>query len=116
MSKKYENQIKLFGAIVLEKGQKKSFNTSLIQRGVVTNFATNDEQTKAIKSMFEAINVTTLFSREERLNSDPYDLIIKQIMHYIEIYGLDQPGLFDLEVTKGKILPIRYIEKHLAPY
>ena len=110
MSNKYENQIKLFGAVVLDKGQKKGFNTSIIQRGVVTNFTANVEQTAAIKSLFETINVTTLFSRDERLNSDPYELIVKQILHYIEIYGLDTPGLFDLEVTKGKILPVRFIQ------
>lgn len=110
MSKKYENQIKLFGSVVLEKGQKKEANTSLVQRGVVTNFTSNAEQTKAIKALFEAINVTTLFSREERLTAEPFTLINKQILHYIEIYGLDMPGLFDLEVTKGKILPIRFIQ------
>lgn len=107
---KYENQIKLFGVMTLEKGQKKEIDTTSVKRGVVTNFSPTAEQKKAINVHFETIKVTTLFSRDERLNSTPEELITKQILHYIEIYGLDAPGLFDLEVTKGKILPIRYIQ------
>lgn len=104
--------IKLFNSIVLEDNQKTvDLDHSLTAKnGVITNFAPSDEQKKAIKEVFQKINITTLFGKKERENSSPEELIMKQILHYIEIYGLDMPGLFDLEVTKGKILSITFLK------
>ena len=110
-SKQQIKVIKLFNSIVLEDEQKtlvgKSFEN--ICSGVITNFVPNEKQKKALKETFHKINVTTLFGKKEREESTVDQLITKQLLHYIEIYGLDQPGLFNLEVSKGKILPIVYI-------
>ena len=97
----------LFKVIVLSNGQKimepQLGNVSL---GYVTNFAPTSQQKNALVQAFKPLPITTLFSVEERKQADISSLIAVQLLHYIEVYGLGCPGLFNLEVTKGKVLVI----------
>ena len=98
--------VSLFKVMVARKGK---FNLSNVEYGFVTDFEPTTEQVKVLKSIFKPLPIVTLFSVEERKNSSPEELICKQILHYIETYGLESSGLFNLEVTKGKIISIAYI-------
>lgn len=110
MSKANAQVIELFNCCVIGDDQKRVIDHTLtLKNGVVTNFHPTNYQAEAIKSIFKKINITTLFGKKERLNDSIDKLIIKQLLHYVEVYGLDNPGLFELEVTKGKILPIAFI-------
>jgi hypothetical protein len=84
--------------------------TGNILSGVVTNFVPNANQTKILKSKCAPLDVKTLFGREERENADIEDLMIKQFMHYIEVYGLNAPGLFNLEVNSGTVSTLDFIK------
>ncbi len=99
--------VNLFKVVVAKRGK---LNVSNIKYGFVTDFEPTDEQVAMLKSLFKPLPLVTLFSKEERLNSSPEELILKQILHYFETYGLEMPGLFNLEVTKGKIVSIAYIK------
>lgn len=84
-------------------------NLDYVGKGFVTDFTPTKSQRKILEETYKPLNVTTLFSVKERENSDPIELIQKQILHYFEIYGLDIPGLFNLEVTKGKVVTMTYV-------
>lgn len=77
--------------------------------GVVTDFDPTDEQSAVLVAANKPLDITTLFTREERETASLEHLLVKQILHYIEVYGLDAPGLFDLECHQGKIVPLRYV-------
>jgi hypothetical protein len=77
--------------------------------GFVTNFKPSRAQLELLRATFKPINLTTLFSLTEA-TGDPDTLLMKQILHYIEVYGLDEPGLFKLEVEGGKSTVIRFVK------
>ena len=84
-------------------------DTSLIDRGLITNFVPSNSEARDLKSFNRPLNIKTLFTREERDNGDINDLITIQLSHYLEVYGLGMPGLFDLEVTSGTIIKMNLI-------
>jgi len=77
--------------------------------GLVLDFQPDSKQTRVLKDYFKPLEMRTLFSREERDNADLEHLITKQILHYIEVYGLDTPGLFNLEVDNGIVVTMNYV-------
>jgi hypothetical protein len=77
--------------------------------GVVTDFDPNEEQSAALVAFHQPIDIRTLFTREERETASLEHLIVKQVLHYIEVYGLGAPGLFDLECDNGTITSMRYV-------
>lgn len=78
--------------------------------GVVTDFNPNEQQSAALVAFYQPIDIITLFTREERETASLEHLLMKQVLHYIEVYGLGAPGLFDLEVTGGTIMSMRYVQ------
>src|SRR5258708_18211142 len=84
-------------------------NVSYIDHGFITDFLPTPKQLDILLEKYKPLPLTTLFSAKERSESDLLTLIMKQILHYIEVYGLDSPGLFDLEVTDGKVLSLVFI-------
>jgi hypothetical protein len=103
----YDKEIlDLFKVMVTDSGL--SVNT-FPNIGVVTNFKPSPMQEIVLNDYFKPIDIVTLFSVEERKEFDPVALITKQILHYIEVYGLSQPGLFELEVYGGKIITANYV-------
>lgn len=83
---------------------------TFIGLGVVTDFDPNAEQGTALVAANKPLNITTLFTREERETASLEHLLVKQVLHYIEVYGLGAPGLFDLEVTTGQIVSMRFVK------
>lgn len=104
----FEKQtIDLFKVVVIDEKQRvKKLFTDNVSLGYVTDFKPTQAQASVLATSFAPLPVTTLFTVEERKTGDIHALILKQILHYVEVYGLDAPGLFDLEVTKGKTVSI----------
>lgn len=106
-----KNIFELFGKVLISsEAIRTSANLDLVKYGVVTDFLLTEEQEQFLKTVNTSEQISTLFSVKERKNGPPEDLITKQLLHYIEVYGLGSPGLFNLEV-KGKKLevPILYV-------
>jgi hypothetical protein len=78
--------------------------------GVVMDFAPTAIQNTILESHFKPLDTTTLFTREERKTASLEYLLVKQILHYIEVYGLDTPGLFNLETSSGTITTMRFVK------
>ena len=103
----------LFNCMVLGGGQLGRMvppYLGLIDAGVVTDFIPSAEQAGALTMVNEPLPVTTLFSREEREIAPLEHLLTKQLLHYIETYGLNMPGLFDLEVKDGTLVTMTYVK------
>jgi hypothetical protein len=103
--------LKLFNALVVSpETSVGEIDTTYVEKfGVVTNFKVDAHQHYALAEQFQPLPIRTLFGRVERDTSSVLELITKQILHYVEVYGLNRPGLFDLEVEEGKILNLRFI-------
>lgn len=95
---------------LLSSEYKDELSVSLASHGVILNFIPTANQTKILKDHFKPLDLRTLFSVEERANADPVQLIAKQLIHYYEVYGINQPGLFNLEFEGGKIVPATFIK------
>lgn len=103
----YTQIIDLFKVIVLASDQATTKpQLGEIAQGYITNFVPTTPQMRALAESFKPLPITTLFSVVERNSGNPQALIVKQMLHYIEVYGLDSPGLFELEVTKGKVVVV----------
>lgn len=107
------NVLKLFNALVVSPSTgsvENIINTSLVEKyGVVIDFTADRNQQAALAAQFQPLPIRTLFGRVERDTASVFSLITKQILHYIEVYGLNRPGLFDLEVEEGKVISLRYV-------
>ena len=90
--------------------KKTDYDFSMVEYGIVTDFHITDAIREILKEKYSPINVTTLFTVDERMNSSVESLIQKQILHYIEVYGLNTPGLFNLETTSGSITSFNFIK------
>lgn len=102
----YEQEIlDLFKVMVAEKSGSYHYSD-----GCVTDFVPNKEQAEVLRKAYGGLDITTLFTTEERRSGDIHDLIFKQILHYIEVYGLNSPGLFNLEVTEGRVITLTYVK------
>ena len=100
----------LFKTVVVSQDQKvKNYNFDLISRGIVLDFNPTILQKEGLKSYFQPLNVKTLFSVDEAENASPEELITKQFLHYIEVYGLNAPGLLNLEVSEGRKVSITFV-------
>ena len=103
----FSTAVELFKVAVAERTQ---LNLQYVMEGFVTDFNPTVGQLTLLRLLFQPLPITTLFSVTERANSSPVELVMKQLLHYIEVYGLDAPGLFQLEVSAGKIAPVVYIK------
>ena len=105
-----QHTLKLFKVLVVSEQDKvKAPNTTLIKHGLVLDFIPTRDQVEILKSVYKPLDITTLFTRHERDNADIYHLIGKQLLHYVEVYGLNRPGLFNLEVNDGQLITMNYI-------
>lgn len=108
------NILKLFKVMVIEDHQRcdPEVHASGIcgKKNVVTDFIPSATQQLFLDEQFKPIDIKTLFSWEERTQGSFWDLLYKQLTHYYEVYGLDQPGLFDLEVPGGYIVPMTFVK------
>ena len=100
----------LFKVVVLNEGQVAGdvvFDNAL--KGFVTNFVPTADQLAVLKENYKPLNVNTLFTVEERESGDLDLLLTRQLLHYIEVYGLNAAGLFDLEVSDGQVATLVYV-------
>jgi ribosomal protein S17E len=101
----------LFKVMVITEDQKNSkLNLNLADRGIVLDFDPTPSQMVHLKSCFEPLQLKTLFTVNDIENSSSELLMAKQILHYIEVYGLRMPGLFNLEVDCGEVVTVNYIK------
>ena len=103
----------LFNCMVATDRQRmthKRFGTGYAHLGVVLDFHPNPEQIKILEEVCKPLDITTLFTREERETAPVEHLLVKQLIHYFEVYGLDMPGLFDLECPGGQIVSMRLVK------
>jgi hypothetical protein len=105
----YTKEIAELFKVVITDSPVGEWNTSNILNGYVTNFRLTSSQASVLNELYSPIPVNTLFSVEERTKGDIQDLLAKQFLHYIEVYGLNSPGLFDLEANDGTIVNIAYV-------
>lgn len=84
-------------------------NMDFLDAGLVLDFDPTETQERILRSLNVPIEVRTFFSREERENADPLELITKQILHYVEIYGFGEPGEFSQLSYEGTILPVKIL-------
>lgn len=105
------NVLSLFNSVVIANSQSSGeLNTSLLEKySVITDFKPDAIQTAAIADFYRPLAVRTLFTRNERDNASLMHLLTKQILHYIETYGFNSPGLFGLEVEEGTIINLRNV-------
>ena len=97
----------LFKVMLAPKGQL-DFGNAL--DGFITDFTPSPDQLKLLRKEFEALPVQTLFTVEERAQGSFEYLITKQLLHYFEVYGLGAPGLFELEVSSGRIATLTFVQ------
>lgn len=96
----------LFNVLPAESG---AFDASHAADGFVTNFKPTSAQRSLLKETFKPVDLHTLFSLGEA-SGDLEDMLIKQVLHYFEVYGLNMPGLFNLEVEGGKTTSLRFVK------
>lgn len=101
----------LFKVMVITEDQKNAgMNFNLIDRGIVLDFDPTPNQTKVLKSHFKPLKLKTLFTVEDIENSSPELLMAKQMLHYLEVYGLHAPGLFNLEIDGGEVVTMNFVK------
>ena len=101
----------LFNCLVVNEDQIRGAPClTLVGRGVVTDFDPNMQQAAVLTTQLKPLSITTLFTREERETASLDYLLTKQLLHYIEVYGLNAPGLFDLECKQGQIVTMHFVK------
>lgn len=103
-----QHVLKLFKAMVTDGVG--NLDLSNVASGFITNFRPTPKQLKLLQEEFKPLNLTTLFSVEQRETLSAQELIYLQVLHYIEIYGLNSPGLFNLEQKNGQVATIAYVQ------
>jgi hypothetical protein len=101
--------LKLFNVIIADKAS--GIDTSMLQQsGVVTDFKITNDIKNVIEDNFKPLDVNVLFSKTYYDQASSFELIVKQVLHYVEVYGLHMPGLFNLEMNEGVIITPRFIK------
>ena len=102
--------LELFNAMVVTATAAAPCTALLSTNGIVTDFLIEPTHRTALTEYFKPLDVKTLFGRAERDTASLSDLLTKQFLHYVEVYGLDSPGLFNLEVNDGKIVKCHFVK------
>lgn len=104
--------LELFNCVVVDEEQfTEVSNFQFIDHGIVLNFWPSAQQSKSILEYHKPLNLNTMFSREERDTASLEELITKQMVHYIEVYGLNSPGLFNVTFESTKqVVAFKYIQ------
>ncbi len=81
-----------------------------VANGLITDFVPSMDHATILLSYHPPLNIKTLFTREERDTAPLEHLLVKQVLHYIEVYGLGTPGLFGLECDGGTIATMHFVK------
>jgi hypothetical protein len=109
------NLLKLFNVMAVPQTSSITKTTLLSDYGVLTNFQISNIQKDAIMEYCKPLDVKVLFGKTERDEKSTLELINKQLLHYLEVYGLNSPGLFDLEVDEGEVIKLTFIKGLTIP-
>jgi hypothetical protein len=109
------NILKLFNAVAVPETTIQINATLLKSHGVVTNFPMSSIHKDAITEHYKPLDAIVLFGKTERDSKSEFELITKQLFHYIEVYGLNTPGLFNLEVNEGKVIKLTFVKGLTIP-
>lgn len=80
-----------------------------VANGYVTDFIPTAAEAKLLLAHCKPLPIITLFSRQEREEGNLLELLTKQVLHYIEVYGFNQPGTFNLEAHNGSLMTLTKI-------
>lgn len=104
------NLLKLFNVLAVPETKVGTNTTLLHDYGVVTDFPMSNIHKEVITDYFKPLDGIVLFGKTERDRKSSYELFTKQLFHYIEVYGLNSPGLFNLEVNEGKVIKLTFVK------
>lgn len=107
--------LKLFNAVAVPEVASTTNTTLLESHGVVTNFPMTNIHVQAITEYYKPLDAKVLFGKTERDAKSEFELITKQVLHYVEVYGLNSPGLFNLEVDEGKVIKLTFVKGLTIP-
>jgi hypothetical protein len=103
--------LELFNCLVIDEVQRVyRLNYPLIDRGIITDFMPTETQKSMLASIYKPLPLNTFFTREERETASLEHLLVKQFLHYFEVYGLGQPGLFDLTTSSGTVVTMHFVQ------
>lgn len=99
----------LFNALVVEDRQPADLHTEYAHLGFVTDFVPTQDELAYLEAYHKPLSLRTLFTVDERENGDVIDLLQKQILHYIECYGLGMPGDFTVPLPSGETTVVKFV-------
>lgn len=99
----------LFKVMVTGRQTPGIMNYDYVSDGFVLDFKPTTNDLQILREAYKPLDINVLFTVQERKTLDPFELISKQLLHYIEVYGLNSPGLFNLEVADGKVVTLTYV-------
>lgn len=105
-------ELELYKTMVVTQDQKMAkgeLYTGMIDRGIVLDFIPTKEQSKVLRAAHKPLKLKTMFSLEERNNTDVSTLITKQITHYFITYGLGAGDVYDITFDGGKVITMTMI-------
>ena len=84
-------------------------DVSNIAYGFITDFRLTSAQTDVLRTAFKPLDIRTLFTVQERKNGDVFALIAKQVLHYIEVYGLGMDGSIVVPMANDQAVTLKYV-------
>ena len=110
MTKCESKILDLFNVVIVERKDILSTpDVGNAEWGFVTDFIPTEYQLHMLRSSFQPLEMRTLFSVEERETGDLRHLLGKQILHYIEVYGLGLDGHFTVPLANGKAVTMKHV-------
>lgn len=111
MTTVFETIVNLFGAVVTNEPTTgiTVTNAAYAQYGFIPLFAPTQAQLSQLKTIFKPLPVNTLFTVEERKNNSIEQLLTKQILHYIDTYGLGNDDSFGLKQRNGTTTVVKIV-------
>ena len=104
------NLLKLFNVVAVPQIHNGTNVSLLKSHGVVTDFPMSNVHVDAITEYYKPLDAKVLFGKTERETKSEFELITKQLFHYFEVYGLNSPGLFNLEVNEGQVIKLTFVK------
>ena len=101
--------LELFNALVVEKNDITALCFTHVARGFVTNFDPTPEQEVILNAEFQPLDMRTLFTPEERASGDLRQLLLKQALHYHEVYGFGLDGNLTVPLASSQVVTLKFV-------
>ena len=100
----------LFNTMIVEdEARLDTPDVSNIAYGFITDFRLTSAQTGVLRTAFKPLDIRTLFTVQERKDSDVFALIAKQVLHYVEVYGLGLDGSIVVPMASDQTITLKYV-------